>query len=158
MTDAALGIDVGTSGVRAALIGRDGNILAMEQRAMVLPQQSFGRLFQDAQVWAAAMDEVLHALGLRFAEHRVLALAIDGTSGTIVPVDDKGEPVGLASMYNDVADKTCLEAVMKAAPEDTAARGGSSPLARMLEMQKTTTASRILHQADWLAGRLSGRF
>jgi sugar (pentulose or hexulose) kinase len=158
MSEAALGIDIGTSGVRAILMARDGNILAMNQKTMVLPQQSFGRLYQDAQVWAKAMDEVLTALAPKFTEHRVLALAIDGTSGTIVPVDDKGEPVGLASMYNDVADKSYVEAVMKVAPEETAARGGSSPLARMLEMQAATSPTRILHQADWLAGHLSGRF
>jgi sugar (pentulose or hexulose) kinase len=47
---------------------------------------------------------------------------------------------------------------MQAAPEDTAARGGSSPLARALEMQDKPGAKRILHQADWIAGRFSGRF
>lgn len=158
MSEAALGIDIGTSGVRAVLIGRDGDILAMSQTAMMLPQQSFGRLWQDPHVWAASVDEVLLALKSKFAEHRVLALSIDGTSGTILAVDDGGAPVGLASMYNDVADAAFLDPVMKAAPQETAARGGSSPLARALEMQANMTPSHILHQADWLAGRFSGRF
>jgi sugar (pentulose or hexulose) kinase len=158
MSEAALGIDIGTSGVRAVLLGRDGETLAMSQTAMVLPQQDFGRPWQDAAVWAAAMDEVLLALKTKFTEHQVLALAIDGTSGTIVPIDSEGAPVGLASMYNDVADQKFLEPVMKVAPQETAARGGSSPLARALEMQASIRPVRILHQADWLAGRLSGRF
>lgn len=158
MSGAALGIDIGTSGVRAVLLGRDGEFLAMSQTAMMLPQQDFGRLWQDAAVWAAAMDEVLLALKAKFAEHQVLAIAIDGTSGTIVPIDEDGAPVGLASMYNDVADRKFLDPVMKVAPQETAARGGSSPLARVLEMQASMKPVRILHQADWLAGRLSGRF
>lgn len=158
MSEAALGIDIGTSGIRAVLLGRDGDVLGMSQTAMVLPEQSFGRLWQDAHVWAAALDEVLLGLKAKIAAHPVLALALDGTSGTIVPIDRNGAPVGLASMYNDVADQKFLDPVMKAAPEETAARGGSSPLARALEMQATMTPSRILHQADWLAGRLSGRF
>ncbi|TMJ37775.1 MAG: carbohydrate kinase, partial [Alphaproteobacteria bacterium] len=158
MSEAALGIDIGTSGVRAVLLGRDGDILAMSQTAMMLPQQSFGRLWQDARVWAAAMDEVLLGLKAKFKEHQVLALAIDGTSGTILPVDGNGAPIELASMYNDVADEKFLLAVMEAAPQDTAARGGSSPLARALEMQNKAGVTRILHQADWLAGRFSGHF
>jgi len=158
MSEAALGIDIGTSGIRAVLLGRDGDVLGMSQTAMVLPEQSFGRLWQDAHVWAAALDEVLLGLKAKIAAHQVLALALDGTSGTIVPIDRNGAPIGLASMYNDVADQKFLDPVMKAAPEETAARGGSSPLARALEMQATMTPSRILHQADWLAGRLSGRF
>jgi D-ribulokinase len=158
MSEAALGIDIGTSGVRAVLVGRDGDVLAMGQTAMLLPQQSFGRLWQDTHVWAASVDEVMLALRSKIAEHHVLALSIDGTSGTIVPIDSKGAPVGLASMYNDVADAAFLDPVMKAAPQDTAARGGSSPLAQALEMQANMTPARILHQADWLAGRFSGRF
>ena len=158
MSDAVLGIDIGTSGLRAVLLDRDGEILAIRQTAMMLPQQSFGRLWQDAHVWAAAMDEVLLALKGEFKTHRVLALSIDGTSGTIVPIDIEGTPAGLASMYNDVADQKHLDAVMQVAPQETAARGGSSPLARALEMQATIKPVRILHQADWLAGRFSGRF
>jgi sugar (pentulose or hexulose) kinase len=158
MSEAALGIDIGTSGVRAVLLGRDGDILAMGQTAMTLPQQSFGRLWQDPHVWAAAVDEVLLGLRAKFSEHQVLALAVDGTSGTIIPIDDSGAPIGLASMYNDVADETFLAAVMKVAPEETAARGASSPLARALEIQDKAGVKRILHQADWIAGRFSGRF
>lgn len=158
MSEAALGIDIGTSGVRAALLGRDGQVLAMQQTAMMLPQQNFGRLWQDPRVWGAAVDEVLLGLKAKFDDHQVLALSIDGTSGTILPVDDKGEPIELAAMYNDVADAKFLDTVMKVAPKDTAARGGSSPLARALEMQDKAGVARILHQADWLAGRFSGRF
>jgi sugar (pentulose or hexulose) kinase len=158
MSEAALGIDIGTSGIRAVLLGRDGDVLAMGQTEMMLPQQSFGRLWQDARVWAAAMDEVLLGLKSKFNEHKVLALAIDGTSGTVLPVDERGDPIELAAMYNDVAEEKFRESVMKVAPEETAARGGSSPLARALELQDKAGVKRILHQADWMAGRFCGRF
>ena len=45
MSEAALGIDIGTSGVRAVLVGRHGDILAMGQTGMMLPQQLFSRLW-----------------------------------------------------------------------------------------------------------------
>ena len=59
-------------------------------------------------------------------------------------------------MYNDVAEAKDVAAVAAVAPNDTAALGSTSPLARALPM--TALASRIIHQADWIAGRLSGRF
>jgi sugar (pentulose or hexulose) kinase len=158
MSEAALGIDIGTSGVRAVLLRTDGEILAMNQTAMMLPQHSSGRLWQDPHVWATAVDEVLLGLKSKFKEHQVVALAIDGTSGTILAVDDEGAPIELASMYNDVAEGKYLAPVMKVAPEETAARGGSSPLARALEMQDKAGGKRIVHQADWIAGLFSGRF
>jgi sugar (pentulose or hexulose) kinase len=158
MSEVALGIDIGTSGVRAVLLGKDGDILAMGQTAMMLPQQLFGRLWQDPHLWAAAVDEVLLGLKSKFKEHQVLALAVDGTSGTILPIDKEGTPIDLAAMYNDVAEEKFLVPVLEVAPEETAARGGSSPLARALEMQDKAGVERILHQTDWIAGRFSGRY
>jgi sugar (pentulose or hexulose) kinase len=59
-------------------------------------------------------------------------------------------------MYNDVAEQALLALVASAAPKETAALGSTSPLARAMELHKPGT--RILHQADWIMGRLSGRF
>jgi sugar (pentulose or hexulose) kinase len=87
---------------------------------------------------------------------RVLALAVDGTSGSILPVDEKGEPLAFASMYDDVAEAELLKRVATFAPPETAALGSTSPLARALAMEPS--AMRILHQADWIVGKLSGRF
>ncbi len=154
MTEVVLGIDVGTSGVRIAASDRNGAMLAMAQAAMQAPVQNTGRSLQDPQLWWTAMEQAFATLDLNGLE--VLALAIDGTSGTIVAVDALGKPLGLASMYNDLAERAEVDRVNAVAPQDTAARGGSSPLARALSMQKG--AVHVLHQADWLAGRFSGRF
>ena len=59
-------------------------------------------------------------------------------------------------MYNDVAEKPLLALVASAAPRETAALGSTSPLARAMELHKPGT--RIIHQADWILGKLSGRF
>jgi D-ribulokinase len=154
MTDVALGIDIGTSGVRIAAAGRDGSLLTMSKANIVAPLQNSGRSLQDPQLWWDAIVEAFAALDLRGLT--VLALAIDGTSGTILAVDAAGKPLGLASMYNDLADRADVDKVNAVASKETAARGGSSPLARAFSMQ--TGAARILHQADWLAGKFSGRF
>jgi sugar (pentulose or hexulose) kinase len=140
------------------LCKRDLSIVAMAQRAMPLPVQTGGRLMQDPQLWASALNDVLGELKPQIEANDVRAVAVDGTSGTILPVNRDGRPLGLASMYNDVAEAGDLARVAKAASADSAALGATSPLARAIAMTKTEGAARILHQADWIAGLLSGRF
>lgn len=152
--DCVLGIDIGTSGVRIAASGRTGAMLAISNAAIAAPIQDSGRSLQDPRIWWAAIEQAFALLDLKGLN--VLALAIDGTSGTILAVDKSGEPLGLASMYNDLAERADVGKVLTVAPMETAARGGSSPLARALAMRKGAT--RILHQADWLAGQFSGRY
>ena len=154
MTDVVLGIDIGTSGVRIVASDRIGALAAMAKAPIVAPIQDSGRSLQDPRIWWSAIEQAFALLDLN--DLNVLALAIDGTSGTILAVDKNGEPLGLASMYNDLAERVDVDKVLAVAPMETAARGGSSPLARAISMQNG--AIRILHQADWLAGQFSGRF
>jgi D-ribulokinase len=154
MTEVVLGIDVGTSGVRIAAADRAGGLAVMSTAPIVAPIQDFGRSLQDPLIWWAAVERAFAALDLKGLN--VLALALDGTSGTVLAIDGQGAPLGLASMYNDLAERAEVDRVTAVAPAETAARGGSSPLARALTLQKG--AARILHQADWLVGKFSGRF
>lgn len=150
MTEAVLGIDIGTSGVRVVARSIDGVLLAMA--AAPLPK-SDGSL-QDPALWWDAVASAFSRLNLQSIQ--ILALAIDGTSGTILPIDAAGKPLALASMYNDVADPAHVTRIKQAAPPETAAHGATSPLARAMARQ--SGAARILHQADWLVGKFCGRF
>ena len=153
MTEAVLGIDVGTSGVRIAARGRDGAELGFAVVPMNAPIVE-GRALQDPALWWDAIVQAFSKLNLKGLE--ILALAIDGTSGSIVAVDGSGAPLGFSSMYNDVAEAGAISAVKAVASRETAALGSTSPLARAMAMQKGAT--RILHQADWLLGKFCGRF
>ena len=153
MTEAVLGIDIGTSGVRIAATDAANNLLAMATAPIIAPLQVAGiRLWQDAELWWTATQQAFD--GLNLAGLDIKAIAVDGTSGTILAVDDKGQPVGLASMYNDVCEAAQLALVAAAAPRETAALGSTSPLARAMEM--ASKGVRIVHQADWIVGKLSG--
>jgi D-ribulokinase len=154
MIEVVLGVDIGTSGVRIAARDRDGGLKAMASAPLTAPMVDFGRALQDPMLWWAAVAEAFQGLNLEGL--RVLALAVDGTSGTVLPVDGQGSPLGLASMYNDVAEASYVERIKAVAPPETAAHGATSALARLLPMQQGAT--RILHQADWLVGQFSGRF
>ena len=154
MIQVVLGIDVGTSGVRIAARDKDGTLKAMASAPLNGPILDFGRALQDPALWWEAMGGAFKALDLTGLQ--VLALAIDGTSGTVLPIDGNGRPVGMASMYNDVAEPEHVQRIKAVAPPETAAHGATSPLARIVPMQ--LGAIRILHQADWLLGQFCGRF
>ena len=154
MIEVVLGIDVGTSGVRIAARDKAGALKAIASAPLNGPVLDFGRALQDPALWWDAMGGAFKALDLRGLQ--VLALAIDGTSGTVLPIDVNGRPVGMASMYNDVAEPEHVQRIKAVAPPETAAHGATSPLARMVPM--LLGATRILHQADWLLGRFCGRF
>lgn len=154
MTDAVLGIDIGTSGIRIAATDAANTLRAMASAPIAAPLNDGGRAWQDPQLWWDALIAAFASLDL--SGLNVRSVAIDGTSGTILAVDAQGNSQGLASMYNDVALKGLLAIVEVHATKETAARGSTSPLARAMELHKP--GLRILHQADWLMGKLSGRF
>ena len=145
----ALGIDLGTSGVRAALVDADGKTLALVQ-ARIEPAQR-----RDPQALFGAVGEALAGLGDLGA---VAAVAVDGTSGTLLAIDGAGRPVTPLSLYNDPAAPALVQRIAAAAPAESAARGATSPLARLLALQAAPGAVRMLHEADWIAGRLWGEF
>jgi sugar (pentulose or hexulose) kinase len=154
----ALGIDVGTSGVRIAALDDRGRLVATAAVPMAAPERTEAGIFQDAEVWWTATAAALAALGRDADLAQVRAVAVDGTSGTIVAVDAAGRPLAPGRMYNDPSGAPLAARVAAVAPPETAAHGATSPLARAICLKGTPGLARILHQADWIAGRLSGRF
>lgn len=154
MTEAVLGIDVGTSGVRIAAMGADGAVLSVAAAPMPAPEIAGDRIRQDPDIWWTAMTHAFGALARKGLD--IVAIAVDGTSGTIVAIDELGRPLAPASMYNDTASAPAVDRVNRAAPDQSAARGTTSPLARALTIGRRPW--KIVHQADWIAGRLSGHF
>jgi sugar (pentulose or hexulose) kinase len=151
-----LGIDVGTSGVRA--IALDGDAVAAGQGSARM--EEFGANHRDPAVWWAATDAALSRLLPQIEPERVRAISVDGTSGTMLPVDRSGRPLAEPLMYNDpIEDAAIVEAVSGQAPRDSAARGATSGLAKAIRFaSRRDDVWRVIHQADWIAGRLSGRF
>lgn len=150
-----IGIDCGTSGVRVVAIDADNVAVAQASAAMA----DFGNDPRRPAVWRAAMDAAFTQMATTIDLTTVRAIAIDGTSGTMLPVDGAGNPVGSALMYNDpVDDASILGAISAVAPTSSAVHGATSGLARFISLQGSEGTVKILHQADWLAGQFSGRF
>lgn len=155
MMPLVIGIDIGTSGARAVAMRPDFSIAG--QSAVRLDR--FGQNPRDPSGWWQAVQAALAELLSSIDRAAVRAIAVDGTSGTLLPVDATGRPLAEPLMYNDkVADADILAAIARKAPEASAAHGATSGLAKALRFQHLPDVAAVLHQADWIAGNLSGHF
>lgn len=158
MSDLVLGIDVGTSGVRIAAINRAAEVVAVATAAMPPALRNGDRITQDASLWARGLDDAMARLAPMTDLARVRALAVDGTSGTLVGIDDRGAPMAAGTLYNDRADDADIAVVAHVAPPQAAVHGVTSPLARAMRLLRISGVARVLHQADWIAAQFTGRF
>lgn len=153
MKGVALGIDVGTSGVRVAALEGRCEIRAISRVDMT----TFGSDRRDPAIWKAALVAALEQLGSEIDFEDVSAVSVDGTSGTVLALDRSETPIGAALMYDDAVDDASIpEAISAAAPKESAAHGPASALARAIVLQDRPGVVRIAHQADWIAGLLAG--
>jgi len=154
----SLGIDIGTSGVRAAVIDADHTCLAMA-RATHLPQDP-ARI--DADLWWRAVRTCLSHLAADLADiglspGDVRHITVDGTSGTMVWTDSALRPVSRALMYDSQGFKVEAARIRQVAPEVHITQGQGSALARALRIfGEAQGAAHLLHQADFIAARLTG--
>lgn len=154
-----LGIDVGTSGIRACLIDRDGQELATVQAALPEPERDNDHIEQDPAVWWVTLEAVLDQLQSRHSLRSLAALAIDGTSATLLACGAHGQAIGTALMYNDHRAQAEAALIAAVAPLETGAQGVHSSLAKALWLMQHRPQDRVhglLHQADWLAAQLTG--
>ncbi|MEO5325032.1 FGGY-family carbohydrate kinase [Mesorhizobium sp. CC13] len=155
MTPLAIGIDLGTSGARAVAMTHDFEIVA--QGAAKL--SDFGGNPRDPKIWWQAVEAALNAVLAQVDRTWVHAIAVDATSGTLLPVDAEGAPLAEPLMYDDkVGDAALLARIAAVIPAESAAHGATSGLAKALVFQDVAGVAKVLHQADWIAGRLAGHF
>ncbi len=155
-----LGIDLGTSGVRCAVVDATGQERAQAQIRYAAPAQSEA----DAEDWwraaEACLDQQMQTLreaGL--APSSIRALAIDGTSGSMVLVDEAVRPVTPGLMYSSSGFDAEAEVIARHAEPGSITRGSNSALARMLRLQSHDAQHRarhLCHQADFIAARIMG--
>lgn len=150
-----VGIDLGTSGLRAEVINATGESVAGLRRSW----SRTGRIDEPESWWLAVID-LLREIVPRIPDEPV-TIAIDGTSATLLALDQDGTPLGPALMYNDARAAAEARTLRGIAPSESAAHGATSSAAKLLWLRNQgglPPASRVLHQAEWIGGRLQGRF
>ena len=149
---------VGTSGVRAAAVDETGLRVAFAAVKMTVPLDRGGLVTQDPAIWWEATRRVFQRLSRQIELKGIGAIAVTGTSGTILGVHANGRPVAPAQMYNSQASAKILRRIAAVAPAETVARGPTSALARAIVLQKEPGVTRVIDQADWISGQFLGRF
>ena len=97
-----LGVDIGTTGVRAAVVDRDGRIVAdaAEPCPATLPRAAHAEI--DAERWWLVVGQLTRRLAHTVPLASVEGIGVVGQAPTAVLVDDGGEPTGPAILWLDV--------------------------------------------------------
>ncbi|MFJ5266125.1 FGGY-family carbohydrate kinase [Streptomyces sp. NPDC088387] len=148
--EAWLGIDLGTQGVRALLVTRDGTVLGSGTAPLTGHRDGVRHEQDPGQWWDAVCAASRQATA---GAVRVDGLAVCGTSGTVLLTDTTGRPTGPALMYDDgrAAEQGLRARAAGLAVQDTWAL----PKARWLA--ETYGPGRLTHQPDVITTRLVGR-
>jgi len=156
-----IGLDVGTSGCRAIAINDENKIVAKASITLPGSHVKNGHLVQQAHDWWLACHLVLDNLLAQIDRIQVRAIAIDGTSGSVLLCDSDGTVISDAYMYNDKNNPAEADLIKQIAPDNCAAHGVSSGLAKCLSLLKEYQPGKqvkCLNQADWLAGVFTQQF
>jgi sugar (pentulose or hexulose) kinase len=147
------GVDCGTSGCRLVLIDNGQTQVYSQQIRYLNPDK------QSPKIWWDALSQLLLTCPPKFKK-RIQSIAIDGTSGTLLLTDKQGKPCSTTLMYNDARASNEAAEIARVAPAESGAQGASSALARFMWLLKNTpnkNYTHVLHQADWVMGKLSGK-
>ena len=147
-----LGIDFGTSGARAQVIDAEGLSVCEDHR-------DFGTLneHETANIWRDALWDLISALPPAIRS-QLTAIAIDGTSGTVLACDADLNPRHPPLLYNDARAIDEAGLIQRIAPVGHPAAAVTSGLAKVLWLKQRlglTGARLYLNQADWLSGLLT---
>ena len=153
-----IGIDFGTSGCRGVVIDVAGAILAEATVPLPPSRVNGNEVEQSPQDWWQALEQLMPALLSQCDPTTIRAIALDGTSGTVLLTGPTGEPLTPALMYNDNRAVKQAKQIAEVAPRQSAAHGTGSGLAKAIWLLQAHPAARIHAQADWLSGRLCGDF
>jgi len=149
-----LGIDFGTSGARAIAIDCQRNIIATKQA-------SFTQIVPDnlSKTWESTLLELIAEIPLSVRKN-IKAIAIDGTSSTVLLCDSLGKSITAPLLYNDSQGKEVLDKIKEIAPPNHVVVSATSSLAKLLWWKQQpyfNQAKYLLHQADWLGYLLHGK-
>lgn len=156
-----LGIDFGTSGARAIVIDAEGVIQAEAQYPFA---EASGKGTETLAPTTTGWQKALFALIEQIPKEirgKIKAIAIDGTSSTVLLCDAAGHPIAEPLMYNDGRGVEVMDTLREIAPPNHTVISATSSLAKLLWLSQNSKFniqnSYFLHQADWLAFLLHGQ-
>jgi len=159
-----LGLDLGTSSVKALLMAEDGDTLGEGSASYPVRSPHPGWAESSPEDWWNAVVEATQtAIGRRGAE--VAAIGLSGQMHGVVLADDRGRPLRPAILWADTRSAEQL-ATYRGLDEDARERLANPPAVGMAgptllwlrdhERETYTSARWALQPKDWLRLRLTG--
>ncbi|MBR8833161.1 MAG: FGGY-family carbohydrate kinase [Stigonema ocellatum SAG 48.90 = DSM 106950] len=149
-----LGIDFGTSGARGMVIDEEALIQTEVRYSFEMSETS-----DMASCWHRALFTILEQIPQQL-RLEIRAIAINGTSSTVLLCDGDGNPVDAPLLYNDARGAVMVEQLRNIAPPNHTVLSATSSLAKLLWMSQLPSfaeARYFMHQADWLGFLLHGQ-
>lgn len=156
------GIDFGTSGARIAVVDARAALCYQSSRAFGTVSES-----ELADCWRETLFSLLAAID-RPLRQGLSAIAVNGTSATVLLCDPIGNPVLPPLLYNDARGASAVETLRQLfaqerylnAPGQQTVLSATSSLVKLLwwsEQPAFAQARYLMHQADWLGFLLHGQ-
>lgn len=146
-----LGIDFGTSGVRAIAIDINSEIVAIARSDYEI---------RDWASWQNALYAAINSLPQHIKQN-IRKIVIDGTSATVLICDRSGTVITSPMIYSDACKSEILEQVKKVAPLQHSVCSATSSFAKLISLfvneKFCSSLIYFLHQADWLSYLLHGK-
>ncbi|QXO18562.1 xylulokinase [Vibrio ostreae] len=162
-----IGIDLGTSGVKAILLSANGEILASATTAMTVSRPKPLWSEQDPKQWWDATLNSLSELGKQHSLQQVQAIGLSGQMHGVTLLDGANQVLRPAILWNDGrCEQECLE-LEQLVPESRDITGNlmmpgfSAPKLKWLakhEPECFTRVAKVLLPKDYLRFLLSGDF
>ena len=129
MAEVALGLDLGTSGVRVVATNSEGELLDEVTRSYELHTPRPGWTEQDPEDWKRETLAALKELAGRLEPHTILGLGLSGQMHGMVPLDAQGNVVRNATLWNDQRTAEAVKEMLERVPLATfIGRSGNPPI------------------------------
>jgi xylulokinase len=162
-----LGVDIGTTGVRAAVFDERGRVVAQAVESCAQAVPAPGQAEADAEDWWRAVRAVLGGIAHRTPLARIDAVGVTGQAPTAVLVDARGLAIRPALLWLDIrADREARTIDAALGPGRAEAIGGNRMHAYYLgpklawlrahEPEALDRAAAVLQSHAFIAMRLTG--
>lgn len=112
---ALLGIDIGTSGCKALLIGTDGAVIAADTATYPLSQPRPGWTEQDPELWVAGARQAVAGALAAAPQVEILCIGLSGQMHGLTPLDADHQVLRPAILWNDQRNGAECDAITEAA-------------------------------------------
>ena len=165
--DLCVGLDVGTSGLKAVALDAEGRVAAEASADYPLLTPAPGWTEQDPDAWWRAAATALRSLAAQVGAERIGAVGVSGQMHGMVALDADGAALRPALLWNDQRTAAEVALIERTIPRDELVRRTGNPAVTGFQLPKIlwlrahepdafARLRSVLFPKDWIAFRLTG--